>query len=202
MSDPGHRSHSPDNGTPLLTKVVLFHCGVLLIFTSWAFGGQAPWARQVIAWLGTAGMLLFVWASVAHRRRDGRLHPAVRLLWPLWLYDALIITSCFNPGFREIVVAGEPSLVLGSPKPWLPTAALPRLAARELWQFNGLVLSCFNLLYVLRRRGHVRSLLFLVAGNAVVLAVFGTFQKLIGAKGLWFGLVASPNPRFFATFIW
>jgi len=185
----------------LLTKAVLFQFGTLLVFTSWAFGGQAPWARQIIAWWGTAGMLLFLWASSEHRR-DGRLHPALRLLWPLWVYDALVIASCFNPGFRELVIAGEPSLVLGSPKPWLPTAALPKLAARELWQFNGLVLSSFNLLYVLRRRGQVRALLFLVAGNAVVLAVFGTFQKLIGAKGLWFGAVASPNPRFFATFIY
>jgi O-antigen ligase len=202
MSDRGHRSPPTESGSTLLNKAVLAHFAVLLVFTTWAFGGQAPWARQIIAWLGTAGMLLFIWASVMHRRGDGRLHPALRLLWPLWLYDALVIASCFNPGFREIVVAGEPSLVLGSPKSWLPTAALPRLAARELWQFNGLVLSCFNLLYALRRRGQVRALLFLLAGNAVVLAVFGTFQKLTGAKGLWFGAVASPNPRFFSTFIY
>jgi hypothetical protein len=41
-----------------------------------------------------------------------------------------------------------------------------------------------------------------LAGNAVLLAVFGTFQKLAGAKGLWFGLVASPQPRFFSTFVY
>ncbi|MES1169041.1 MAG: O-antigen ligase family protein, partial [Oleiharenicola lentus] len=39
-------------------------------------------------------------------------------------------------------------------------------------------------------------------GNAVVLAVFGTFQKLSGAAGLWFGLVPSPNKHFFSTFIY
>ncbi len=186
-----------------LDQVVLFHCGALIVFTSWAFGGQAPWARQIIAWWGTAGMALFLWACVSgERRTDGRIHPALRLLWPLWLFDVVVIMSCFNPGFREALVAGQPSLVLGDPRPWLPSAALPRLAAKELWQFNGLVLSSFNLLLVLHRRGQVRAILFLLAGNAVVLAVLGTFQKLIGSSGLWFGLVASPNEHFFATFIY
>lgn len=194
------RSASPRGLTP--ERAVFLHFGLLLVFTTWAFGGQAPWARQVIAWWGTVGIGLFVWLALFHRRRDGRLHPALRLLWPLWLFDALVIASCFNPGFREIMVAGEPALVMGTPHPWLPSAAVPRLAAKELWQLNGIVLTCFNLLQVLRRRGQVRALLFLLAGNAVALAVFGTFQKLVGAKGLWFGAVASPNPRFFATFIY
>ncbi|HEX2860947.1 MAG TPA: O-antigen ligase family protein, partial [Lacunisphaera sp.] len=126
----------------------------------------------------------------------------MRWLWPLWLFDVLVITSCFNPAFREAIVAGEPSLIMGTPEPWLPTAALPRLALRELWQFNGLLLSAFNVLYVVRHRRQVRAILFLLAGNAVALAIFGTFQKLAGAGGLWFGAVPSPNPRFFATFIY
>lgn len=194
------RDHSARSAP--LDRLVLVHFAALLLFTTWAFGGQAPWARQVIAWWGTAGMALFAWASVTHRSSAKRVHPALRLLWPLWLFDVLVIVSCFNPGFREITVAGEAMLVKGSPTPWLPTAALPRLAAKELWQFNGIVLSCFNLLYALRRRGHVRSLLFLMAGNAVALAVLGSFQKLVGSDGLWFGAVPSPNPRFFATFIY
>jgi len=183
--------------------LVLFQFGTLLLFTSWAFGGQAPWARQVIAWWGTAGMLLFLWAALAYRRSaHEKFHPALRYLWPLWLYDAVVIASCFNPGFREAVIAGQSSLVQADPNPWLPTAARPLLAAKELWQFNGLLLSSFNLLLVLRRRSHLRSLLFLLAGNAVALAVFGTFQKLSGAPGLWFGLVPSPNRHFFASFIY
>ena len=199
----GDASPGRSRGSSALTKAVLFHLGALVVFISWAFGGQAPWARQVTAWWGTAGMLLFLWACVVWRRpADGKLHPALRLLWPLWLYDVIVITSCFNPGFREAVVNGDASLVLADPRPWLPSAALPRLAARELWQFNGLVLSSFNLLLVLHRRGQVRAILMLLAGNAVVLAVLGTFQKLVGASGLWFGLVKSPNEHFFSTFIY
>lgn len=195
-------STSGNRAAPSLGSLVLLQLGTLVVFSSWAFGGQAPWARQVIALAGTAGMLLFVVASLAHRPAPGRLHPALRLLWPLWLYDLLVIVSCFNPGFRQVTIGGESSLVLATPIAWLPSAAVPNLAARELWQFNGLVLSAFNLLLVIDRRRQLRRLLFVLAGNAVVLAVFGTFQKLVGATGLWFGLVPSPNARFFATFIY
>ena len=99
-------------------------------------------------------------------------------------------------------MAGERSLVMADPNPWLPTAARPLLAWKELWIFNVIVLSCFNLHLVLSRRRLVRLVLFIMAANAVVLAVFGTFQKLLGAKGLWLGLVPSPNARFFSTFIY
>lgn len=184
-------------------RLVVFHFGALILFTSWAFGGQAPWARQVIAWWGTGGMLLFLLACVGRHRPEGeKSHPALRYLWPLWLYDLVVISSCFNPGFREAMVAGQSSLVLADPNPWLPTAARPLLAAKELWQFNGLVLSSFNLLLILHRRSQVRAVLFLLTGNAVALAIFGTFQKLAGARGLWFGLVPSPNKHFFSTFIY
>lgn len=186
----------------LLRRLVPYHVGALLVFTTWAFGGQAPWARQVITAWGTAGIALFLACSLVHRDRGGRLHPVWRLLWPLWVFDVLVAISCFNPGFRETMVAGETMLVQISPIAWLPSAALPRLAARELWQFNGLLLSAFNLIYALDRRSTVRALLFLSTGNAVLLAVLGSFQKLIGAKGLWFGTVPSPNSRFFATFIY
>jgi O-antigen ligase len=186
-----------------LEKLALFHFGTLLVFTTWGFGGQAPWVRQGIAGWGALSIPLFV-AVCARRDKPPEAHsrPALRYLWPLWLYDVLVIISCFNPGFKEVVVAGERSLVMGDPIPWLPMAALPWLAWKELWQFNVIVLSCFNLFLVLSGRRHVRTALFLIATNAVVLAVFGTFQKLVGAKGLWFGLVESPNARFFSTFIY
>lgn len=202
MSDADPSSHR-SRGISLLAKLVLFHFGSLLVFTTWAFGGQAPWVRQGIALWGAMGVGLFIaacWKRI--QSPDDSAWPALRYLWPLWLYDLLVIASCFNPGFKEVMVAGERSLVMTDPYPWLPTAARPLLAAKELWTFNVIVLSCFNLFLVLTRRSLVRAALFIMAANAVVLAVFGTFQKLAGAKGLWFGLVPSPNSRFFATFIY
>jgi O-antigen ligase len=197
------RPESHQIETTALEKWVLFHCSTLIIFTAWAFGGQAPWVRQVIAGWGAVGILLFILGCATRNQdRTDTRYPALRLLWPLWLYDLLVIASCFNPGFKEAIVAGQPSLVMANPIRWLPSAALPMLAARELWQFNVIVLSCFNLWLVLQTRRLVRFTLFVLAGNAVVLAVFGTFQKLIRAKGLWLGLVPSPNSKFFSTFIY
>jgi hypothetical protein len=187
----------------LLARIVMFHFCGLVVFTSWAFGGQAPWVRDVIAGWGGVGVLLFVIACLQRNRpADQPSHPALRCLWPLWLYDVLVIASCFNPGFKELQIAGETSLVMADPITWLPTAARPWLAWKELWQFNAIVLSSFNLFLVLHRRGAIRTVLFVLAGNAVVLAVFGTFQKLSGAGGLWMGLVPSPNKHFFSTFIY
>jgi O-antigen ligase len=191
----------PDFGW--LEKAVVFHFGSLLVFTSWAFGGQAPWVREWIAAWGAVALPLLVLAGARRHRAPGvPAWPALRCLWPLWLYDVLVIASCFNPGFKETLLTGEHSLVMGDPVAWLPSAARPLLAWKELWQFNVIVLACFNLFLVLPGRRYVRGVLFLIAANAVALAVFGTFQKLVGAKGLWFGLVASPNIRFFSTFIY
>ena len=197
------RSSRQRSPATVLEKLVLFQFATLIVFTSWAFGGQAPWVRQVIAVWGTVGVLLFIAACWLHPRTSaGRVHPAGRWLWPLVGYDLLVVAGCFNPSFKSVLIAGEPSLVLGSPHAWLPSSARPLLALRELWHFNVIVLSCFNLALVLRDRRRIRTVLFVLAINAVMLAVFGTFQKLTGARQLWFGLVPTPNFKFFSTFIY
>ena len=201
--NPGARSASHRSRASLLEKLVLFHFGTLIVFTAWAFGGQAPWVRQVIAGWGSVGVLLFIIACSRHPKAPGeRHHPALRWLWPLLVYDLIVVAGCFNPSFKSLVIAGEPSLVMADPNPWLPSSARPQLALRELWHFNVIVLSSFNLYLVLRNRRMVRALLFILAGNGVALAVFGTFQKLTGVRQLWFGLVPSPNLKFFSTFIY
>ncbi len=203
MNDVEFNPPARSRGPGIVAKLVVFHFSTLLIFCSWAFGGQAPWVRQVIAAWGALGVLLFIiGCATRDKSSDDGTWPALRYLWPLWIYDLLVGASCFNPGFKEAVIAGQPSLVMADPIWWLPSAARPMLAWKELWQFNVIVLSCFNLLLVLHRRRLVRTVLMVAGCNAVALAVFGTFQKLAHAGGLWFGLVPSPNPRFFSTFIY
>lgn len=192
-------------GTGWLEKVVIVHFAVLLVFTSWAFGGQIPWARRGIAVWGGVGILLFFSACRligADRSEQERRHPAVRYLWPLLVFDLLVGISGLNPSFTEIPGAGAPTLILIKPIAWLPSSARPTLTWTELWQFNAIVLSCFNLHLALHRRRLVRAVLWIIAGNAVALAIFGTFQKLVGSTGLWFGLVNAPNSHFFSTFVY
>jgi len=202
-----HRSSSSHTGqrsrASTIEKLVLLHFGVLIVFTSWAFGGQAPWVRQVIAGWGSVGVLLFIAAAwLRSEEPSERQYSTLHWLWPLLLYDIVVIAGCFNPSFKQVFIAGAPSLVLGDPNPWLPSSARPALAIKELWHFNVVVVSCFNLGFVLRNRRLVRIALFIIATNAVLLAIFGTFQKLSGARQLWFGLVPTPNLKFFSTFIY
>ena len=131
---PGPRSSRNRRSGVSLETLVLVHFGVLVVFTSWAFGGQAPWVRQGITAWGTVGVLLFIIACWVRTKPHGEhLHPAVRCLWPLLLYNIVVGASCFNPSFKDAVIAGEPSLVMGDPNPWLPSSARPMLTLKELW---------------------------------------------------------------------
>ncbi|HKB56915.1 MAG TPA: hypothetical protein VKC51_04935, partial [Lacunisphaera sp.] len=73
MSEPEPNSSAPRRrrGTGTIEKLVLVHFSTLLVFTTWAFGGQAPWVRQVIAYWGAVGVLLFIIACWTHDRLTG-----------------------------------------------------------------------------------------------------------------------------------
>jgi len=114
----------------------------------------------------------------------------------------LVGVSLLFPGFRPIFFEGEPLYVSNRVSVWLPSAAHPPAVGIALWLFNGAYLSAFNFLLAPQSRRALRRFFFIVLSNALLLAVFGTFQKLGGAKGLFFGLVPSPQPRFFASFIY
>ena len=189
-----------------LDKIVFGHLLILVVGISWAFGGQIGWARQALLVWGSVGIGIFVCAWVqtwrtdqtAKTRRNVLLH-----LWPLVLFDVAVGLSCLNPSFQNFTSHGELYFKLATPPyAWLPSSARPDLSLRELWQFNAIVLSCYNLVLVVRSRRTVRNFLLLIAANTVLLAIFGTFQKLLGATSPWFGLVETRQTYFFSTFVY
>ena len=189
--------------TPLrwLEIAVVSHVGSLLLLGSWAFGGGAAWARLLLSCWGSAGGLITL-AAVRERsaRRDGTLRP-LRWLWPLAAFNALVVVSCLNPSFSAKSFEGQVLLAhTGAAHAFLPSTAHPPTSLAHLWLFDAIYLSCFNLAWISRRRA-LRGLLLAASANAVLLSVFGTFQKLT-SDGLFFGLVPAPNPRFFATFVY
>ena len=197
------RSSTGSDSLRLWANLVLVHLGVLIVGTAWWFGGQSVGARLGLLVWGSLGIPLFFAAWGAQRAQGGpRLKPW-RYLWPLVVFDILVLISCINPSTRVILHEGESMFVHTDPRwPWLPSSARPDLSLRELWQFNAIVISAFNAFFVLSRRRWMRRLLAILAGNALLLSVFGTFQKLGGADGLWFGLVKTPQPYFFSTFVY
>ena len=199
----GSPQHSPTGDTThsrpplsLLEQAALVHAGALLVFATWAFDGNVDWARRIISWWGSAGVLITFGAALS-----GSGVRVLRWFWPLLVFNLLVLSSCLNPNFSVRLFDGEPLLVRAGGVSWLPGSAEPAASLRALWLFNGVFLPGLNLALCLRQRRALRWLLILATGNAFALSVFGTIQKLTGA-GLFFGLREAPNAFFFSTFIY
>jgi O-antigen ligase len=185
-----------------LEKITLAHVGGLILLATWFFGGGSITARWAISWWGTLGGLITIAALVTRRREpDDSARP---LLWtlPVVAFNALVLASCLNPSFTEKFFEGESMLAhTGATRPALPSTAHSATSLQHLWLFDALYFSGLNLALVIRQRRALRGLLLFATANAMLLSVFGTLQKLT-ADGLFFGAVNSPNPRFFATFVY
>lgn len=176
----------------------------MLVLATWALGGNTEWARRMLSiWGCLAGLL--VWADL-RAKFSGR--PRRSILWalgPLLIFDTLVLISLLNPNFRELHRGAGVVFVPDDRLPqfgFLPSTARPDLSLNALWFFNAAYLSGFNLLLHVRRRETLRRLLMWAVGNALVLAVLGTFQQLTGADAPYFGAFKTAQPHFFATFIY
>jgi O-antigen ligase len=201
----GHASPAavqPGGPASRLEWLTLIHVAGLALFTAWDIGGETNFARLVIRGWGSLAVPLIVYACVRRvRRRDG-LPSALRWLWPLLVFDVVVLASLFHPSFTRALVGGAAALVDSGSRTLWPSTAVPAATWHTWWEFNAIYLSCFNLALTIVHRRMLRALLVMVTVNALALAVLGTFQKLAHAPGLFFGLQASPNDAFFATFIY
>ncbi len=179
-----------------------FQVAALGVFSTWALGGGTGWATFLICVLGSVAPLLTV-ATVRERYAAGQLnHTPLLLLLPLLAFNALVLLSTLQPNLRIAFIEGANVYVpIADLSAW-PSSARPELALKQLWLFDAIALTCFNLLFAIRRKRTLRTLLLVLATNALALAVFGSVQKFVGASGLFFGNVASPNTSFFASFIY
>lgn len=185
-----------------LERLVMAHVALLLIFATWAFGGNVDWARTTIAYWGTLSLPLLILLVRDNTARRSTLPKTLLGLWPLLGFNTLVIISLFFAGFRPGYYGGELLFISNDVSAYLPSSARPDVSLRALWIFDGIYLSCFNLLFAIKTRHAFRLLLFAFSINAICLAVFGTLQKLSRADGLYFGLQSSPQPKFFSTFIY
>ena len=185
-----------------LEWIVFVHVAVFVITITWGFGGAADWLLPYFTWWGGIGAVLTLAALQDRARRSEAWRHLRWWFAPIILFNALVLVACLNPNLRTLHLGTENMLVNSGDKPWWPSSARPQLAVESLALFDGIWLSCFNLVLVVRRRRTLRTLLLLAVANCLVLAVFGSVQKLTHAKGLFFDSVPSPQKAFFSSFVY
>ncbi|MBP9911803.1 MAG: O-antigen ligase family protein [Opitutaceae bacterium] len=185
-----------------MEKITFVHLSALMLVSAWCFGGNIWWIRPVLSVWANLGLFITLAAlrqPGAHGRENRR-----RVWWllPWLLFILLVVVSAFNPSFRPLTVEGDTVLLrTGAENPLWPSSMNPSKSLHELWFYASVYLAAFNLLLIPRSRRFLRLLIMTGALSCLLLAIFGTLQKLVEAD-LYFGLSQSPNPRFFSTFIY
>ena len=185
-----------------LEPAVAAHLALFVIGVSWAFGGNADWVRTPISVWGSLGILLTIAAVTTCWRRDGRIPRELFWAWPVIALNGIVLVSCLTPGFQALAYPNGSLMMPVRVNWWVPSVTRTGLALHALWLFDGIYFSCLNLVLVVARRKTIRIVLAAVVANAVALSVFGTVQKLVGATGIYFGSVRSPQDYFFASFVY
>ncbi|CAM2830687.1 O-antigen ligase family protein [Rariglobus hedericola] len=185
-----------------LEKAVFIHSTVLLLCSAWIYGGNIWWMRIALSLWTSLGAGLTL---LAFCQRGSRGEAARRKIWwltPLALFSGLILLSVFNPSFRTVHIDDAVSYVKTTvQKPHWPSTISTELTLRAWWFGAGVYLSAFNIVCLIQSRSILRKIMVLISVSTLLLAVMGTLQKLSGV-GFYFGATESPNPRFFATFIY
>jgi O-antigen ligase len=195
-------SESTANPIPTrLEAAAALHVTLLLIGVSWAFGGNADWVRTPISAWASLSVIVTI-GALANPGRARSNKAAAAWMAPIVILNGLVLVSCLSPGLRDMAYGTSHYLMPLRVPWWRPSAARPELALRALWLFDGIYLSCFNIMLVIAHRSVIRLMLAILVGNSLVLSVFGTVQKLAGATGLYFGSVKSPQDYFFASFVY
>lgn len=185
-------------------RLVLLHAGFVVIAASWLLGGIGTALEWTVAAL-CAPALWFLFQEARHRRRSADQAGLRRLaLWssPLLALAALVIISALNPSHRPAFIYDTYVLRPVAHVEWLPASARPLQSLRILACLGGLAATGLALAFCVHSRRSLQNLVLALALNALLLAVVGTLQRQSGAAGPWFGLVASPNKNWFASFLY
>jgi O-antigen ligase len=184
----------------LLGLAASIHVCILLIGVTWAFGGNADWVRTPISLWASLGIVLYA----VTLKKAGRGKSRATLVWaiPVCLLSLQVLLSAATPGFKVLASGNGSFLMPVRVSNWIPSAARPESAVRELWLFDGLYFSCLTVAAAVTSRRMIRLILAVAVGNAFALSIFGTVQKLAGSEGIYFGAIKSPQDYFFASFVY
>ncbi|MCU0792649.1 MAG: hypothetical protein MUE42_07325, partial [Opitutaceae bacterium] len=193
-----------DASMPALSRenLVVVHAGLVVVVSAWLFGGLGRHGEWIVALLACPAwvFLALEWRA---RRLAGDTQGSRRLVrWtaPLLGLAALVVISALNPSHRPAVIQ-ETTILRPVPHiEWLPASANPQGSLRVLACLGSLAATGLAVLFAVSSRTALRTLLLVLALNAIGLSVLGTLQKQVGAEGIYFGRFPAANERWFATF--
>jgi O-antigen ligase len=182
--------------------VVAAHVAIFNIGVSWAFGGNADWVRTPLSVWGSLGILITLAIVTKGSFRASIASGTLCWIWPIIVLNAVVALSCLTPAFQTLAFENDTLFIPKHVDWWIPSVTRTDLALRALWLFDGIYFSCINIALAIKRRRTIRLMLATVAGNALLLSLFGIVQKVFGSTGIYFGLVEVPHPQFFASFVY
>ncbi len=187
-------------GSAIATAAVIHALG-LIIFLAWRFGGMDTTGRSIsgLVAAGAPIVTIFAWRAADSRLRRKFL----QIVAPLVGIGVLVGISTLNPNMQLLFAEGEPSGFIDRPDHFrfLPSSIWPADSARNFLFNAGFVLIGLNLFLAQPSRRLQQLLLGTIAVNAAILACVGTLFKLSKATAI-FGTYPSPNPNFFASFVY
>ncbi len=188
--------------------------GSHLVLIPWALGGTRMWGQAASFILSVVSLSLAMWPR-SYTAEYTAAHPFRLIMWPklikfpiFWLglsLLVLIVIQALNPAWKY-KSDGTVFWMQGIPhQEWLPQGVQAPFEKWNQWRilliYSSAWMTACAVWVGLTRRSSLRTLLLALAINGLVLTACGVAQKTFG-NGKIFWAVTSPNPQFFATFIY
>ncbi|WP_414660855.1 O-antigen ligase family protein [Horticoccus sp. 23ND18S-11] len=195
-------------------RTALLLIGAHLVFLPWALGGMRLWAQLISLSLSVASLAVaLVPRTYTEEHTDSSRFRLV--MWPrlvafpvAWLglaFLGYVAIQGLNPAWVYESDGQEWWTRAVAHTTWLPTGVAAPLAIGGPWRtllfYMSAWLTVCAVWVAFTRRRTVRLLLLTIATNGLLLAAFGVVQRLL-SNGKLFWVIESPNPAFFASFIY
>jgi hypothetical protein len=193
---------------------VLWVVGIHLVFLPWALGTMRSWA-QIIS-LGLAGLSFVLSLLPRNYTEEHTGASAFRLLtypkllkFPIfWLGLAVLVLvaiQALNPAWIYQTDGKRFWMKKLTYNEWLPAGVDVPFEQWGPWRMLVIYASAWlttcAIWVAFTRRRTIQLLFLTLAGNGLLLALFGLAQRLLG-NGKMFWFFESPNPSFFSSFIY
>lgn len=195
-------------------KLLLWVVAAHLIFLPWAIGAMRQWSQWTS--LGFAVVCFAIALIPRHYTEEHSGSNSFKLvMWPrlvrfplFWLGLVLLLyitVQALNPSWKFKTDGKVWNMVAIPHNSWLPEGVDVPFARWGPWRmlliYVSVWLTACSVWVGFTRRRTLQTLFIVLACNGLAVALFGIAQRLLG-NGKMFGFWVSPNPSFFASFVY